>query len=280
VGSFYFIKAGPVNPGGGGFGRITPHNGSLLRVSKDGSKLDVVATGFRAPNGMGMGPNGEMTSGDNQGTWTPVCRLNWVREGGFYGVVDLAHRDTPPKQTDNPLCWLPTGVDNSAGGQTWVTSDKWGPLAGHLLHTSYGQSSLLSVLYEDAGGDVQGGVVRFPLTFDSGVMRPRFNPKDGQLYVCGMKGWQTNAAKDACFQRVRYTGKPANMPTGAYRIDAYMVDGTRVTLGAQKILQVGQVGFSAQVYLFAHEHAWPYSMLAISMALFAGWGAFTFLRRD
>jgi hypothetical protein len=29
-----------------------------------------------------------------------------------------------------------------------------------------------------------------------------------------MKGWQSNAVKDACFQRVRYTGKPANMPCG------------------------------------------------------------------
>lgn len=73
---------------------------------------------------------------------------------------------------------------------------------------------------------------------------------------------------------------PANMPTGAYRIDAYIVNGERITPGMQKILQVGQVGFSAQVYLFAHNHAWIYSLLAISLALFAGWGAFTFLRRD
>src|SRR4029453_12375767 len=48
---------------------------------------------------------GEITTGDNQGTWTPACRLNWVTQGGFYGVVDLAHRDPPPTRTDNPLCW-------------------------------------------------------------------------------------------------------------------------------------------------------------------------------
>ncbi len=45
-------------------------------------------------------------------------------------------------------------------------------------------------------------------------MRPRFNPVDGQLYIAGLRGWQTSAARDACFQRVRYTGKPANMVTG------------------------------------------------------------------
>jgi hypothetical protein len=37
-------------------------------------------------------------------------------------------------------------------------------------------------------------------------MRARFNPRDGQLYVCGLRGWQTTAARDGCFQRVRFTG--------------------------------------------------------------------------
>ena len=39
-------------------------------------------------------------------------------------------------------------------------------------------------------------------------MRPRFNPRDGQLYVMGLRGWQTVAAREAGFDRVRYTGKP------------------------------------------------------------------------
>ena len=214
AGNFYFIKAGPVNPGGGGFGKITPHNGSLLRVSKDGSKLDVVATGFRAPNGIGVGPNGELTSGDNQGTWTPVCRLNWIRQGGFYGVVDLAHRQTPPTRTDNPLCWLPYSWDNSSGSQVWVTSDQWGKeFRNDLLHLSYGKCKLFKVLIDRTdSGEIQGGVVRFPLKFDSGVMRARVNPADGQVYVAGLRGWQTDAATDACFHRVRYTGKPVYLP--------------------------------------------------------------------
>ena len=214
-GNLYFVKGGAVRGGGSGFEPIVPHHGTILTVSPDGSKLAVYATGFRAPNGMSVGPNGQVTTGDNEGTWTPVCRLNWVKPGGFYGVVDLAQRDPKPTQTENPLCWLPKSIDNSSGGQVWVTSDKWGPFQGELLHTSYGQSSLFKVLYEDAGGgDVQGGVVRFPLSFESGIMRGRFNPKDGQLYVTGLRGWQTNAVKDACFQRVRYTGKAANMPSG------------------------------------------------------------------
>ena len=61
-------------------------------------------------------------------------------------------------------------------------------------------------------GDVQGGVVQFPLAFNSGIMRGRFSPHDGQLYISGMRGWQTSAPKTAGLQRIRYTGKPVHMP--------------------------------------------------------------------
>jgi hypothetical protein len=55
---------------------------------------------------------------------------------------------------------------------------------------------------------MQGGIVRFPLTFASGTLRGRFDPADGQLYVAGLRGWSTSGTRDGCFQRVRYTGKP------------------------------------------------------------------------
>ncbi|MEY2410296.1 MAG: hypothetical protein QOF48_2966, partial [Verrucomicrobiota bacterium] len=49
-GNFYFTKGGNLGDA------RTPHHGTLLRLSKDGSKLDVIATGLRAPNGLGIGP--------------------------------------------------------------------------------------------------------------------------------------------------------------------------------------------------------------------------------
>jgi hypothetical protein len=217
AGNFYFAKAGPVKNGGRGFDEIMDHHGTLVRVSPDGKKLDVVATGFRAPNGIGVGPRGELTSGDNEGTWTPACKINWIRPGGFYGVVDLAHRAPPPTDYDRPLCWLPKRVDNSGGSQVWVPEgDRWGPWSGQMLHLSYGQAALFGVMREDlpkgAPGSVQGGVAKFPLKFDSGIMRARFHPVDGQLYVAGLRGWQTSGAKNGCLQRVRYTGAQTRMP--------------------------------------------------------------------
>jgi hypothetical protein len=213
-GNFYFLKGGPVNPGGRGWGPLSDHHGCIFKVSPDGQKFEVYATGIRAPNGMGVGPNGEISSGDNQGTWVPVDYIHFSKPGEFIEVPDLAHRTPAPTKYSPHLCWVPYDVDNSNGGQIWVPANKgkWGPFEGRMLYLSYGKSSLFAVLQERVGDVAQGGVVKFPLKFATGLMRSRFNPVDGQLYVAGLKGWQTNGVKDGAIQRVRYTGKSVTMP--------------------------------------------------------------------
>src|SRR5206468_685379 len=138
------------------------------------------------------------------------------KKGGFYGDMRAHHQPTPPKTYDEPLCWLPRIMDNSAGGQVWVPPGKFGPLAGQMLHLSYGRCRMLLVLQETIDGTAQGGAVDLNLQFLSGVMRGRFHPKDGHCYVCGLDGWQTAAIKDGCLQRVRCTGKPAALPVGLH----------------------------------------------------------------
>lgn len=217
-GNFYYSKAGPVKPGGRGWQILTADNGAVLKVSKDGKQFSVYASGLRAPNGMSVSPDDVISVSDNEGTWTPACRIDYdVKQGDFLGVPDTYKGDDKPTATKTPgklLCWLPHGdVDNSSGDQAWVTSTKWGPFEGEMLALSYGKCSLFKVLKENVDGTWQGGVVKFPLQFNTGIMRARFNPTDGQLYLGGLRGWQTDAAKDAGLQRVRYTGKTVNMPT-------------------------------------------------------------------
>ena len=232
-GNFLFAFGSPVRGGGRSFERMSAHHGSVLKVSRDGSTMTRYASGLRAPNGIGVSPTGQVTTGDNEGTFVPRCPINWVEPDDFLGVVDsYEHRDAmkttatvearrggrptqwDPSEEPRPLAWLPKGVDNSGGGQGWVTSDQWGPLQGQMLHGSYGQSSLYLVLKESVQGQMQGGVVKIPLRPTSSVMRMRFSPGDGQLYLSGLKGWQSNAAQSGGFDRVRYTGQPLAMPVG------------------------------------------------------------------
>ena len=209
-GNFYFTKGGNLDEA------VLPHHGTLLKVSKDGKQLSVVATGLRAPNGMGMGPQDQITVSDNEGNWVPSSRVNLMKPGGFYGHVFTAHKDPKPTDYDKPIFWLPHGLDNSSGGQVWVNSDRWGPLKGQMLHMSYGSCSLFATSMEDVDGQIQGSAVKLPLRFDSGVMRGRFSARDGQLYVCGLRVWQSSGAKDGAFHRVRYTGKPVRIPSQIY----------------------------------------------------------------
>jgi hypothetical protein len=215
AGNFYFSKAAPVKGGGRGFGggggngEVTSSAGKLLKVSKDGKKFEIVASGLRAPNGIGVNPwNGQLTTGDNEGTWVPACPLNWIKPGGFNGVEETGGMK-PYAERDLPAMWFQFSKwDNSGGAQVWVSPENWGLPKGELIHLSYGQCAIYHVMPETVNGKVQAGAVRIPVKFSSSAMRARFNPLDGQLYVVGLRGWQTTAPSDSGFERVRYTGKP------------------------------------------------------------------------
>ncbi len=84
-GNFFFAKGAPWTPD-----VTSPHQGTLIKVSKDGRRMEVYATGFRAPNGSSIGPRDEITVSDNQGHWMPSSKVNWVKKGGFYGMTPSA----------------------------------------------------------------------------------------------------------------------------------------------------------------------------------------------
>lgn len=223
-GDFYFSKssaiwAPPL--------RLAAHAGCVLKVSKDGSKLEKLCYGLRAPNGVSVGPDDKVYCTDNQGNWVPSCPINLVKKDAFYGYAFHEGRAEPPAEREPPLCWIPYGRDKSSGTLVWDMGGQWGPFNRHMIECSY-DCSIFEVIEEFVGGQVQGGVVKFPLHFPSGVMRGRFNPADGQLYLAGLRGWSSRAVADECFQRVRYTGKPVCWPVAVKTVH----DGMEVTFSA------------------------------------------------
>ncbi len=189
-------------------------NQGLVRISADGKRADVLATGFRNPDGLGLTADGAITVPCSEGEWTPasmICQIPaGTRKAALYFGYGGPKNAKPP---DLPLVYLPRGLDNSSGGQMLVTSDRWGPLNGQIIHLSYGACTHFLLLRDQVDGQPQGAVVPLAGEFQSGVHRGRFNPKDGQLYVSGMGGWGTYAVADGCLQRVRYTGTVVQLPT-------------------------------------------------------------------
>jgi mono/diheme cytochrome c family protein len=212
-GYFYFSKGAPVLSGGRGFSELTDHSGVILRVSPDGQEMQRMAWGLRAPGGIGIGPHGEMTTGENEGSFVPRCKITWSQKDGssFHGVIPsewvnkefVKVKPAMPTDYEKPLCWLPYYVDNSSGSQMWVPENSsWENHAGQMLHLSYGKSSIYRTLVDEVNGQVQGGVYRLPIDLTTAAMRGRFHPQSGHFYVIGFRGWQTNGGTG--FQRIRF----------------------------------------------------------------------------
>jgi hypothetical protein len=149
-------------------------------------------------------------------------------------------------------------VDNSSGSQVWATDARFGPLSGRMFHTSYGHACLmLGFVQKLEDGLYQGGVIKMPFRFDSGVMRGRSSAKDGQLYLCGLRGWQTDGTRDGTVVRVRYTGKKLYMPTG-WRV---VPGGIELTfsqpLERETAEDVGSYGIEQWNYLWGEQYGSP-----------------------
>jgi hypothetical protein len=196
---------------------LVPQHGTLIKVSKDGLNTEIIATGFRAANGVCLNPDGTFIVTDQEGHWNPMNRINWVKKGGFYG--NMFGYNPPADSTENgmelPLVWVERDRDQSPSELLWVNSKKWGALDGKLLNFSYGYGKVFVVPHEKIGDQVQGGVFELPIPrFSTGVMRGRFNPGDGQLYLCGLSAWGSTQPQLGGLYRIRKVDQPMHIPIG------------------------------------------------------------------
>lgn len=72
---------------------------------------------------------------------------------------------------------------------------------------------------------------------------------------------------------------PANVATGAYNVDVYLVRRGRIVSTRSRALSITKVGVEASIFDFAHQHAAFYGIIAIIIALFAGWFAGAVFRK-
>jgi mono/diheme cytochrome c family protein len=206
-GNFYFVR--------GRGNRLSDFRNGVIRVSADGSEMDLIASGFRQPFGMGISPEGLVTVSQQEGTWVPQTPVHMIdpenRKGSFYGYQPDQFRteDPYPREAgyEPPILWLPRNIDNSGGGQVWVDSGNWGLPRGQMLHLSYGRGTFNKIMYEMVDGDRQGAIV--PLGKVGARPRAgRFHPEDGHLYVAGLS--------PEGFERVRYTGETLYLPEAVH----------------------------------------------------------------
>lgn len=187
-------------------------NQGLCRASAEDNTVEVLATGFRNPNGLAINEDASVIlTSVQEGEWTPASAICEIVKGGHYGHGG-------PRQGKlgymPPMLYLPRGVDNSCGGQAFINSSRWGPVSGNWVHFSSGMCTHFLVLREVIGGQSQAAAIPMRGEFLSGGHRGRFSPHDGQLYVTGAQGWVNYGTRDGCLHRVRYTGGRFEYPIG------------------------------------------------------------------
>ena len=64
---------------------------------------------------------------------------------------------------------------------------------------------------------------------------------------------------------------PANVPTGPYRVHVFLFDRGKLVARKESTLVVKKVGLEASVFNFAHQESTLYGVVAIVIAVAAGW---------
>ena len=208
-GSFVIAKGGQQST------TLGKHNGSVLRVSKDGLSSQVLGYGFRQPN-IGVNPvTGLVTGSDQEGEYIPSTPIHVIEGNKFYGyLAKFLPHEKYPAAIQEPLTWMPHSVSASAMGEEWLIGAKMGPLTGQLVHIAFDRPELYRVILNSRLPRLQASVISITQQFDFPPLHGSVNPKDGFFYVTGFQviGWGNVIDTESGLGRLRYTGIPSTMP--------------------------------------------------------------------
>jgi uncharacterized protein (TIGR02186 family) len=73
---------------------------------------------------------------------------------------------------------------------------------------------------------------------------------------------------------------PANVPTGTYTVNVYLVRDGQVVSATTTPLSVSKVGLSAEIFDFAQNRGLSYGFIAVAFAGLAGWAASRLFQRS
>ena len=187
----------------------THDRGKTLKIKKSDWSYEAIAHGYKAPNGIGFGVDGEIFATDNEGHFVPTNKMMHVPQEGypFNGneeVLHSLHQEVP--EFKPPVLWMPENEVSNSPSQP--VAFNMGPyhenqmVVGDIHH-----GGLKRMYVEKVGGDYQGAIFRFTQGLDAGVNRLDYGP-DGNLYMAQMGGKGDFAWQGQCcgFQRFSYNG--------------------------------------------------------------------------
>jgi hypothetical protein len=200
-GKLYMALAVGVQMSGWPTKQLGKDRGAVVSIPIGGGTYSVVAEGLRAPNGIAVGPDGELFATDNQGGWRPASPLLHILQDHFYGYqVDpagpiqkafrTAARIAKGDTVSPPAIWMPYQEANES--PTEPSLMKSGPYAGQFLYGDISRGGIYRAFLEKVNGEYQGAVFPHSGGLECGVERIRTGP-NGEIYMGGLgTGSQSN----------------------------------------------------------------------------------------
>lgn len=202
-GSFYATLATDL----GSQYKNVPDRGKVVRISKDGSELEIIAEGFRTPNGISEGPDGALYVSDNQGNWIPTSKIVRVEKGKWYGFRHADWDRVKDYEEQPPLVWLPhVEISNSPSEHAILNI---GPYKDQMIYGDVTHGGIKRIFIDEVDGIKQGAVFRFIQGLDAGINRIEWGP-DGQLYAGGIGSggnWRHEGREWYALHRFNYNNK-------------------------------------------------------------------------
>jgi uncharacterized protein (TIGR02186 family) len=66
---------------------------------------------------------------------------------------------------------------------------------------------------------------------------------------------------------------PATVPVGDYRVEAYLLKDGRIVSAQSSPLSINKSGIERSLYILAHDASYLYGLIAVALAVLAGWTA-------
>lgn len=250
-------------------GTTVPTRGWSVRIplrGPDAGRMFKVADGLRSPDGIGMGPDGEMFYTDNQGDYVATNKLCHLKEGAFYGhQASLRFREgygkdwraegKPVPQVTWPAVWFPYKKMGQSASDILLDDrgGSFGPFEGQVFVGDQTTCEVFRVFLERVGGEYQGACFPFRRGLASGVHRLAWG-KDGSMFV-GMtdRGWGSTGPKREGLQRIIWTGRtPMEILAMRVRRDGFVLEFTRDV--GERALRPGAFTVSSYTYEYHPQY--------------------------
>ncbi len=208
-GWLYANLAIAIDPGGKSTRPQVPGRGQAIRISLENGRFETVAHGLRTPNGIGLGPEGEIFITDNQGDWLPSSKLLRLAKDAFYGSRAVLLEEAAQLPVTPPVLWMPQNeIGNSPSAPALIPAGH-GPYSGQLCHGDVTYGGVQRDCLEVIDGVWQGCVIPWMQGLEAGVNRIVFGP-DGALYAGGIGSsgnWGQSGKANCGLERIAPSGK-------------------------------------------------------------------------